>query len=77
MATTIDYGSDYENPSATIDYDGLTRGKLCPIYVAALTVSGHTSEDKYLAECGPAVPGMTPAKNAAPCYLSRAGAEEL
>ena len=53
MATTIDYGSDYENPSATIDYDGLTRGKLCPIYVAALTVSGHTSEDKYLAECGP------------------------
>lgn len=58
MATTIDYASDYqttmsENLSRTIDYDGLTRGKLCPIYVAALTVSGHTSEDKYLAECGP------------------------
>ena len=93
-ATTIDYASDYENPSATIfhgmngygkeasdyqttmaenpsgtiDYDGLTRGKLCPIYVAALTVSGHTSEDKYLAECGPAAPGMTQAKNAVPCY---------
>lgn len=43
MATTIDYGSDYgggagdyqttmaENPSGTIDYDGLTRGKLCPL----------------------------------------------
>ena len=41
-----------ENPSGTIDYDGLTRGKLCPIYVAALTVSGHTSADKHLAECG-------------------------
>lgn len=44
MATTIDYGSDYgaeasdyqttmaENPSATIDYDGLT--KLCPLMMA-------------------------------------------
>ena len=43
MATTIDYAGDYgakvsdyqttmaENPSATIDYDGLTRGKLCPL----------------------------------------------
>ena len=57
MATTIDYGGDYENPSATIfhgmndygkgssdyqttmsenpsgaiDYDSLTRGKLCPM----------------------------------------------
>ena len=43
METTIDYASDYggeasdyqttmdENPSGTIDYDGLTRGKLCPL----------------------------------------------
>ena len=57
MATTIDYASDYENPSTTIfhrmndygkeasdyqttmaenpsgtiDYDSLTRGKLCPL----------------------------------------------
>ena len=43
MATTIDYDGDHdgevsdhqttmpENPSATIDYDGLTRGKLCPL----------------------------------------------
>ncbi len=43
MATTIDYGSDYgggasdyqttmaENPSGTIDYDSLARGKLCPL----------------------------------------------
>ena len=43
MATTIDYDSDYggeasdyqttmaENPSGTIDYDGITRGKLCPL----------------------------------------------
>ena len=43
MATTIDYASDYdrdandyqttmaENPSGTIDYDSLTRGKLCPL----------------------------------------------
>lgn len=43
METTIDYDSDYggeasdrqttiaENPSATIDYDGLARGKLCPL----------------------------------------------
>lgn len=42
MATTIDYASDYggeasdyqttmaENPSGTIDYDGLALGKLCP-----------------------------------------------
>lgn len=60
MATTIDYGSDYENPSATIfhgmndfgkessdyqttmsenpsgtiDYDSLARGKLCPLMMA-------------------------------------------
>ena len=44
MATTIDYASDYggkandyqmtmaENPSATIDYDSLT--KLCPLMMA-------------------------------------------
>lgn len=43
MATTIDYAGDYgreasdyqttmaENPSGTIDYDSLTRGKLCPL----------------------------------------------
>ena len=39
MKVTIDYGgqpSDYqttmaENPSGTIDYDSLTRGKLCPL----------------------------------------------
>lgn len=39
MKTTIDYDgkpSDYqttmaENPSGTIDYDSLTRGKLCPL----------------------------------------------
>ena len=43
MATTIDYASDYdgefsdyqttmpENSSTTIDYDDLTRGKLCPL----------------------------------------------
>lgn len=43
MKTIIDYGSDYgtdssdyqttmaENPSGTIDYDSLTRGKLCPL----------------------------------------------
>lgn len=43
METTIDYASDYggkasdyqttmdENPSGTIDYDGLTRGKLYPL----------------------------------------------
>ena len=46
METTIDYASDYsgeasdyqttmaENPSATIDYDGLMRGKLCPLKAA-------------------------------------------
>ena len=46
MATTIDYASNYdggvsdyqttmaENPSGTIDYDGLARGKLCPLKVA-------------------------------------------
>lgn len=79
MATTIDYASDYENPSATIfhgmndcgkgssdyqttmgenpaepsDYDSLTRGKLCPICVAALTIAGHTRADEHLAKCGP------------------------
>lgn len=26
--------SDYENPSGTIDYDSLTRGKLCPLKAA-------------------------------------------
>ena len=43
MATTIDYASDYgaeagdyqttmaENPLGTIDYDGFTREKLCPL----------------------------------------------
>ena len=45
METTIDYASDYgaeasdyqttmaENPAATIDYDSLARGKLCPLKV--------------------------------------------
>ena len=56
MATTIDYASDYENPSATIfrgmndyqttmaenpsgtiDYDGLT--KLCPLMMACVWTS--------------------------------------
>ena len=48
METTIDYASDYggkasdyqttmdENPSGTIDYDGLTRGKLCPLKLLSL-----------------------------------------
>ena len=43
MATTVDYASDYggeasdyqttmiENPSGAIDYDSLTRWKLCPL----------------------------------------------
>ena len=43
MSTTIDYASDYgakvsdyqttmaESPSGAIDYDSLTRGKLCPL----------------------------------------------
>ena len=46
METTIDYAGDYggeasdyqttmvENPSGTIDYDSLTRGKLCPLKAA-------------------------------------------
>lgn len=65
MATTIDYASDYdggvsdyqttmaENPSGTIDYDSLTRGKLCPIFSAGLVIAGHTRADEHLAKCGP------------------------
>ena len=50
--------SDYqttiaENPSATIDYDSLTRGKLCPIFAAGLVIAGHTRADEHLARCGP------------------------
>ena len=64
MATTINYASDYgggvsdyqttmaENPSGTIDYDGPTRRKLCPIFAAGLVIAGHTRSDEYLARCG-------------------------
>ena len=48
-----DYGtgsSDYqttmtENPSATIDYDGLARGKLCPLKAARPPVLGFWNLD--------------------------------
>ena len=57
MATTIDYASDYggeasdyqttmdENPSGTIDYDGLTRGKLCPLKATRSPVLGFWNLD--------------------------------
>lgn len=57
METTIDYDSDYgaeasdyqttmaENPSATIDYDDLTRGKLCPLKANQSPVLGFWNLD--------------------------------
>ena len=57
MATTIDYASDYgagssdyqttmgENPARTIDYDSLTRGKLCPLKATRPPVLGFWNLD--------------------------------
>lgn len=37
--------SDYENPSGTIDYDSLTRGKLCPLKATRPPVLGFWNLD--------------------------------